>query len=1045
VGPPFPVSPAQHSVTLQARQQHKHRAKPPRKFQSYYAPSNRFHRMLQATVKITTIHPNDASISALEDSDDDLNNLLATLHNPRKSPFSMPKPVKLWQGPGQSTDVFPVLSIPANLSLLPNKVLETFLQDLKNGVDTLQYELDRRRQLVKGEGFHFELRNHEVSKRIEISATPSPVRQKSAEIGKRQLEDIYNDPLLDTEDPIHQKVHSYESQPIPQYPDYPQDYPHDFQDYPEGMQSPYDMQEQQPNHPNDYPKEYQNDVQREHDIKEFQNDPLEHLFDNDFDEIFDPPPTVAPTNAPTQHPSYPSQFFPQTLDMVIPPATPLDHAALPWANELQRILSQTFSMTHFRDGQLEAIDGALSGKDVFVLMPTGGGKSLTFQLPAMISHSTTLSSTRGVTIVITPLISLMQDQVSKLRERGLPVAAWQGMETRTEGVEDDRSTVLQMLRTNQLAFLYITPEGLCNGNVIQGVLDQLHRSGQLARLVIDEAHCVSEWGHNFRPDYVTLGTFRARWPGLGVMALTATATQRVQVDILHQLKMTNVVTVKRSFNRTNLEYHISPKPVHKAKMYEAVKLWLEKQGYLKETGIVYCFSRRQAEEAASALSDLHLSAEAYHAAFSPQDRSDIQERWQNGQTKIVCCTTAFGMGIDKANVRFVVHATLSRSLEGYYQETGRAGRDGKTSKCLLLFTFKDVTTIQRQINQTLTEDLQKGTIPKDKLLQQAQNERVNLARVADYCDNSIMCRRVMVLEYFGEKPVGDVCRKACDTCQAGRTGVMRSVLDNAKSIVGSVQQHLGEGQTITAAVLSKNWSKQFADISRTDAERIIHYLLQQDVLKERHENNNHGGSVSYLEVGPRAADLDRMDLQMPFEVKLQPKSKKRSLAHDDKPAKRLAVETSRPSAIPPGLESDDDVVMLPAPPMLSKFSKGSLPVTTTRPTDHPVTVVRDCEAALLAKRKDLLSSTREMPTIPRNMMTNEEAREVSRLLPDAETFRGMLRELNTDKKWRLWGSSLWEVVERFRCSSGKNQPTNTRSPYFPAGDSGKTRISAMPL
>lgn len=447
---------------------------------------------------------------------------------------------------------------------------------------------------------------------------------------------------------------------------------------------------------------------------------------------------------------------------------PQDLMKHPWSNDVLRAFKDRFRLEGFRHNQLEAINATLSGRDAFVLMPTGGGKSLCYQLPAVINSG----KTRGVTIVITPLLSLMQDQVDHLVARGIVAKAFNGDMDRRE--KDD---ILQSFKLrnpeHHVQLLYVTPEMINKSTAFINGLMILYRNKKLARLVIDEAHCVSQWGHDFRPDYKMLGEVRAKFPGVPVMALTATATNNVIADIEHNLGLADFSMFTQSFNRPNLYYEIRPK--EKQPVDRIAELINDR--YQGKTGIVYTLSRKQTEQIAKKLREHGIRADHYHAALQTDDKTRVQRDWQSGRIKVVVATIAFGMGIDKPDVRFVVHHYLPKSLEGYYQETGRAGRDGLPSDCILFFGHGDIHSLRKMI------------IDGDGNRQQKDRQKEMLNRVVMFCENSRDCRRSQLLHYFGESFPRDKCNKTCDNCKIGGIFDVEDRTKYAKAVLEAVMYH----------------------------------------------------------------------------------------------------------------------------------------------------------------------------------------------------------------------------------------------------------------
>ena len=381
-------------------------------------------------------------------------------------------------------------------------------------------------------------------------------------------------------------------------------------------------------------------------------------------------------------------------------------------SELDRLLKRTFGYDTFRPLQRQICEASLAGRDVFALLPTGGGKSLCFQLPAL--------ARGGLTVVVSPLIALMKDQVDQLQAAG--VAATFLNSTLDE---DEARARLRGLHRNEFRLLYVAPERL----MLDGWADNL-RKWNVSCLAIDEAHCVSEWGHDFRPEYRQLARLRDALPEVPVMALTATATARVRSDIITHLKLRDAEIFVASFNRPNLTYRVVPKDQPLKQIIDFIR---KRES---ESGIIYCASRATAERTAEALASRGFSAKPYHAGLDPAERGRNQEQFLRDDTRIICATIAFGMGINKPNVRWVIHHDLPKNIEGYYQETGRAGRDGLPSDCLLLFSAGDIAKQTHFLDEITDEKEQ-------------QIARAQLRQIVHYAE-SAGCRRAELLAYFGE-------------------------------------------------------------------------------------------------------------------------------------------------------------------------------------------------------------------------------------------------------------------------------------------------------
>jgi ATP-dependent DNA helicase RecQ len=387
-------------------------------------------------------------------------------------------------------------------------------------------------------------------------------------------------------------------------------------------------------------------------------------------------------------------------------------------------LSEVFGYHEFRPHQREIVEHIVGGGDAFVLMPTGGGKSLTFQIPAL--HRP------GVAIVVSPLISLMKDQVDALRANGVAASC-----LNSSLAPDEAADVLRDLRAGDLDLLYVAPERL----MLDGFLDMLHTL-PLALFAIDEAHCVSQWGHDFRPEYVQLGSLRELFPGVPLIALTATADDQTREDVRERLHLTTAPVFAAGFDRPNIRYTVTDKRSAPAQLASFVAARPD------ESGIVYCLSRKRVEEVASKLRAAGVKAAAYHAGLPAAERTRVQDAFLRDDVHVVVATVAFGMGIDKPDVRFVVHYDMPKNIEGYYQETGRSGRDGLPAEALCLFGLQDAVTARSLIENGANAE-------------QVRVELHKLQAMIAFAE-ATTCRRRVLLGYFGEQ-LDEDCGN-CDVC-----------------------------------------------------------------------------------------------------------------------------------------------------------------------------------------------------------------------------------------------------------------------------------------
>ncbi|WP_327222435.1 DNA helicase RecQ [Streptomyces cyaneofuscatus] len=432
--------------------------------------------------------------------------------------------------------------------------------------------------------------------------------------------------------------------------------------------------------------------------------------------------------------------------------------------EAQRTLHRVFGYDAFRGEQGEVIEHVVSGGDAVVLMPTGGGKSLCYQIPSLVR--------RGTGVVVSPLIALMQDQVDALRALGVRA----GFMNSTQDFDERRSMEAQFL-AGELDLLYLAPERLR----LDSTLSLLAR-GEISVFAIDEAHCVAQWGHDFRPDYLALSVLGERWPDVPRIALTATATDATHQEITRRLGMPDAKHFVASFDRPNIQYRIVPKSDPKKQL-----LTFLKEEHEGDAGIVYCLSRASTEKIAEYLTRNGINAVPYHAGLDASTRATHQARFLREEGLVVVATIAFGMGIDKPDVRFVAHLDLPKSVEGYYQETGRAGRDGEPSTAWMAYGLQDV-------------------VQQRKLIQGGEGDEAHRRRAAAHLDSmlalceTVQCRRSQLLTYFGQEPTAANCGN-CDTCLIppetwDGTVVSQKLLSTVVRLKRERNQKFGAGQII---------------------------------------------------------------------------------------------------------------------------------------------------------------------------------------------------------------------------------------------------------
>ncbi|VAI04435.1 unnamed protein product [Triticum turgidum subsp. durum] len=498
------------------------------------------------------------------------------------------------------------------------------------------------------------------------------------------------------------------------------------------------------------------------------------------------------------------------------PSVPLEDwsGKFSWDSQVDDTRFNVFGISSYRSNQREIINSIMSGKDVLVIMAAGGGKSLCYQLPAVLRD--------GITLVVSPLLSLIQDQVMGLAALGIPAH----MLTSTTNKEIEKFIYKALEKgEGELKILYVTPEKISKSKRFMSKLEKCHHAGRLSLVAIDEAHCCSQWGHDFRPDYKNLGILKIQFPSVPMIALTATATSKVQMDLIEMLHIPR--SVKFVYEKSSVGKVV----------IDEIANFISESYPNNESGIVYCFSRKECEQVAKELRGRGISADYYHADMDVVAREKVHMRWSKSKSQVIVGTVAFGMGINKPDVRFVVHHSLSKSMETYYQESGRAGRDGLPSECVLYYRPGDVP---RQSSMVFYENCG---------LQ-------NLYDIARYCQSKKNCRRGAFFQHFGEAV--QECNGMCDNCVSSIELKDIDATYHTKIIVSLLQEMQQNDQRATLLQLvdkfKTKWkhsgcSNEAVDLKKEEIEQLIVQLILDRVLKEEFQHTAYTTNA-YVVLGP---------------------------------------------------------------------------------------------------------------------------------------------------------------------------------------------------
>ncbi|XP_059172094.1 ATP-dependent DNA helicase Q1-like [Physella acuta] len=607
-----------------------------------------------------------------------------------------------------------------------------------------------------------------------------------------------------------------------------------------------------------------------------------------------------------------------------------DSEDFPWTKEMDEIMKNVFKIKELRPMQRQTMNATLQKEDCLLIMPTGGGKSLCFQLPALVD--------KGLTLVVSPLVSLMEDQLMALQELNIPSAILCASTSKEDikFVQDDMVNPKGKLR-----LLYVTPEKLAKSKRFMNRLEKCYAVNHLARIVIDEVHCCSQWGHDFRPDYKFLGIMKRQYPNAPILGLTATATLKVLEDVKKILNIPKALLFRASFNRPNLFYEVQEKPNSQKEAIDKIHQLITSR-FKGQSGIVYCFSRKDSEEVAQELKSRGLKAGWYHADMDANSRSTVHKKWLSGEVQIIVATVAFGMGIDKPDVRFVIHHSISKSMENLYQESGRAGRDNKRSDCIVLYRLADVA---KQSSMVFTE----------------QTGLRNLHGIIRYCIDVRSCRRSIIARHFGEVWESSQCDQMCDHCLRShhiKDGtVQKDVTKYCKDVIALLDAAASTEQRVTSAKLLEAWfsrgvtslkvkSVSVPAMSKEQAERILAHMLVEGYLQEDFHFTAYS-TICYILPGPKAKHLRNnvASVLMDFEKSGKVPSKnptKPDPSSDGSPALKTEKQ-QKPSLVIVNPEKSHFSTSLPPQPCRQKKKMTSAQQNGVTPKQKLDPVAPDCK------------------------------------------------------------------------------------------------------